>query len=155
MTTTNPYEPSVAPATAPGEQFCYVSTPEHQRTLWGRLVWIYTGSGYLELAGRNLIYTYKHGDVVNIDVAAINKISIGSFSRISKPIRLDYVAVHFSSGSNSEDTILYFTPTGGAMTPVWQTNRIVAEWAERIRAAQNAELTAEGTLDDSGFGTAT
>ena len=141
MNKANPYQPPETPATATRPdhsketQFCYVSTPAHQRTLWGRFIWIYTGSGYIEIDGPNLIYTYRNGSAVTIDLATITDVSIGSFSRISKPIRLDYIAVQFASDSNHDASKLYFTPTNGAATPVWQTNRIVASWAGKIRDA--------------------
>ena len=82
---------------------CYLSTPRHVRR----------------------IFTSKKTSF-EIPLNSITDISTGHYSRIAKPIRLDYIAVKYSHEGKDETILL--TPTESWLTPVWKTNKLVADW---------------------------
>jgi serine/threonine protein kinase len=110
---------------------CYVSTPEHLATLWGR-IYIYTGGGRLVLDGEALTFIGSAGNTV-IPLNAIKDLSVGQYSRLTKPTGLDFISVTFEQAGQTQR--LYFTPHEGGFRPTWDTNLIVAEWFTAIRAA--------------------
>jgi hypothetical protein len=112
------------------EECCYLSTPAHVRSFVGRFIWIYTDKGELRLTESRLRFRGKSRMPIDIDLDAIVDIWIGNYSRWAKPIRLDYIAVAFEDG-DAERTLL-FTPTQSWLTPVWETNKLVAKWARLL-----------------------
>jgi hypothetical protein len=111
---------------------CYLSTPSHVRSFVGRFVYIYTDKGELTLTETALWFVGKDGLPIVIPLDSVTALGVGHYSRIAKPLRLDYLAVRHRDGGREGTTL--FTPTRSWMTPVWQTNRIVAEWADALRA---------------------
>jgi serine/threonine-protein kinase len=111
---------------------CFFSTPEHIRTIMGRFLWIYTDSGEIRMTDRSLQWMGKAKLPQDIPFDQIESISIASYSRTAKPIRLDYFKVVYRDGEQT--TTKLFTPTVSTITRVWKTNEIVAEWAERLQA---------------------
>ena len=114
---------------------CYLSTPEHVRSFVGTFFYIYTDKGELTLWKDYLRFTGKNQIPIEIAIKAITDISIGHYSRIAKPMRLDYMAVTYHQ--NGTERTLLFTPTRSWVTPVWETNKIVNEWVEVLQ--QSAE----------------
>jgi hypothetical protein len=100
----------------------------------GRLIYIYTDKGELALTEDCLRFCGKSQIPLEIALKAITDISIGHYSRLAKPMRLDYIAVTYQAGG-TERTVL-FTPTLSWLTPIWETNRIVSEWAELLEQAR-------------------
>ena len=115
---------------------CYLSTPQHVRSFVGTFIWIYTDKGKLTLTEAKLRFEGKGGIPLQIPLHAITNVSVGHYSRIAKPIRLDYMAITFQD-DESKQTVL-FTPTGSWTTPVWRTNKIVAEWVELLRDSRQS-----------------
>ncbi len=110
--------------------YCYLSTPEHIRSFFGSFIYIYTDRGELCLTDTALQFVGKSGSPVEILLRSITDICVGNYSRWAKPIRLDYIAVRYQSGE--KERTLLFTPTRSWLTPVWETNKIVAEWVRAL-----------------------
>ena len=117
---------------------CYLSTPEHVRSFFGVFIYIYTDKGELRLTETHLHFHGKSGIPLDIGVDSITNVSVGHYSRISKPLRLDYVAVTHRIGESTR-TVL-FTPTVSWRTPVWKTNKVVAEWTQLLLDARDKRL---------------
>jgi len=107
------------------QECCYLSTPEHIRSFIGRVIYIYTAKGELQLTAESLTFTSKK-TLVEIPVNSITAIDSGSYSRFAKPIRLDYIAVTYNHTDKMETILL--TPTQSWATPVWKSNKLVASW---------------------------
>lgn len=112
---------------------CYLSTPEHVRSFFGRFVYIYTGKGQLILTAAALRFVEAIGPVVEIPLDSIVEISIGRYSRFAKPLGLDYLSIRHQARGQEQTTLL--TPTRSWTTPTWQTNKIVADWLDALRTA--------------------
>ncbi len=106
--------------------FCYLSTPEHLRSFVGQFVYLYTNTGELCLTENTLQFVSNNGLTLEIDLDLIENLSVGSYSRLMKPLRLDYIAIRYLHRDVERTTLL--TPTRSWLTPVWETNKIVAEW---------------------------
>jgi serine/threonine protein kinase len=110
---------------------CYISTPEHLSTFSGQIVYIYTGKGEMRLDAENLTFVSNWQSTV-IPLQDIRELGIGHYSRLAKPLRLDYLAVTFEQASQRRT--LLFTPSirGGISLP-FEVNPLVAEclWAVR------------------------
>jgi len=111
------------------QECCYLSTPERVRSFMGRFIYIYTAMGNLRLTSESLIFTSTKISF-EIPLNAITNISSGHYSRIAKPIRLDYIAVKYNKGGRAETVLL--TPTHSWATPVWKTNELVAGWIHSL-----------------------
>mgnify|MGYP001589886510 CR=1 FL=1 len=107
------------------QECCYLSTPKHLRSFIGRFIYIYTAKGNLRLTSESLIFTSTKTSF-EIPVNSITDIRSGHYSRIAKPIRLDYIAVKYSHEGRDETILL--TPTQSWATPVWKTNKLVVSW---------------------------
>ena len=117
---------------------CYLSTPEHTRSFMGMFLYIYTAKGSLSLTSESLIFTSKKISF-EIPLHSIVEISSDHYSRIAKPIRLDYIAIKYRHQEEKE-TILFtqtilLTPTQSWATPVWKTNKTVASWVSSLNDA--------------------
>ena len=112
---------------------CYISTPEHLRTFIGRIVYIYTGQGELRLDAESLTFVSNLQFTV-IPLGDIRELGIGHYSRLAKPVRLDYLAVTFEQ--TGERRTLLFTPCvrGGISLPM-EVNPRVSEWLQAVREA--------------------
>jgi serine/threonine protein kinase len=109
---------------------CYISTPEHLATFWGRVIYIYTGKGRLVLDTQQLTFI-GDGPKTVIPLAAIRDLSIGRYSLLAKPTGLDFIRVTFEQAGQVR--CLCFTPNESMFKPTWDTNPIVAEWFDAIR----------------------
>ena len=107
------------------QECCYLSTPKHVRSFVGSFIYIYTAKGSLRLTDESLRFTSTKKSF-QIPLTAITAIGTGHYSRIAKPIRLDYLSVTFQSDGRAETILL--TPAESWVTPVWKTNRLVASW---------------------------
>ena len=115
------------------QECCYLSTPKHIRSFIGRFIYIYTAKGDLHLTSDSLIFTSTKTSF-DIHLESITNISTGSYSRIAKPLQLEYIAVTHSREGNEETILL--TPTQSGMTPVWETNKMVASWVKSLNEAR-------------------
>ncbi|MBL9134022.1 MAG: protein kinase [Verrucomicrobiaceae bacterium] len=114
---------------------CYVSTPEHLSSWWGRMFYIYTGKCQLVLDERQLAFV-KDGATTVIPLAAVRDVSIGHYPFAAKPTRLDFISVSYDEGGAARRLLL--TPNDGALRSTWHTNRRVAEWWTALRDAVTA-----------------
>jgi hypothetical protein len=112
---------------------CYLSTPEHVRSLIGRFFYIYTDKGELALGEDSITFAGKRGSPLVIPLNSIVNIRVGHYSRWAKPLRLDYLAIQYRRQGMVETILL--TPTVSGATPVWRTNRLVADWKLALEAA--------------------
>ena len=112
---------------------CYISTPEHLSTFTGHFTYIYTGKGELRLDAENLTFVSDWQSTV-IPLRDIHELGIGHYSRLAKPVRLDYLAVTFEQAGQRRT--LLFTPSirGGISFP-WEVNPRVAECFRAVHEA--------------------
>jgi hypothetical protein len=102
-------------------------------TFIGQFVYIYTGKGELRLDAENLTFVSNWQSTV-IPLRDIRELGIGHYSRLAKPVRLDYLAVTFEQAGQRRT--LLFTPTirGGISLP-WEVNPRVADCLLAVREA--------------------
>ena len=136
MEAQNPYEPpkvhsQIDPAYS--TQNCFLSTPEHLRTLRGRFLYIYTDSGTLELWADKLAFTGKKTGTTVIGLGEIQRVHRANYPRVAKPIRLDYIQIDYDSLGQRRSLIL--TPYEAVTAAVWNTNKVVSAWLDRIQTA--------------------
>ena len=79
---------------------CYVSTPEHVRSWFGRL-WIHVDKGELCLTETALRFVGKSGFPGEIPLNSITDIRVGQYSRWAKPFGLNYIAVRHQNWGRS------------------------------------------------------
>lgn len=113
---------------------CYLSTPEHVRSFVGRFIYIYTDKGTLSLTDDSLQFVGKNGVPATLPLSSILATSIGEYSRWAKPSGLDHIAVRYLDGKT--ERIILLTPMRSPWVPTWETNKIVAEWADALEAAR-------------------
>lgn len=108
-------------------QFCYISTPEHQSTFYGK--YIYTDKGQLSLTDGGLEYL---GEKANYSISrdSINKIEISQYSRVAKPFKLNFIKVLYVI--DSVESIIFLTPTNSGFTPIYKTNQLVNDWLSKL-----------------------
>ncbi|HOX56362.1 MAG TPA: serine/threonine-protein kinase [Candidatus Paceibacterota bacterium] len=126
-------KPSPSPATSERRIPCYISTPEHLGTFTGQFLYIYTGKGELRLDGEYLTFDKGWQSTV-IPLRDIRELGIGHYSRLAKPLRLDFLAVRFEQAG--QPRTLLFTPCirSGISLP-WETNPLVADCLQAVREA--------------------
>ncbi|PAW77320.1 MAG: hypothetical protein B9S33_20265 [Pedosphaera sp. Tous-C6FEB] len=114
----------------------YLSTPEWLASLRGKF-YVYTGKGTLVLTGDQLTFTNAgDGSFTVIPLAAIRDVSLGHYPWVAKPLPLDFISVTWDDAGQSRR--LLFTPNNGWLQPVWNTNEVVADWLQALRAAVTA-----------------
>ena len=111
---------------------CYYSTPEHVQSFIGRFIYIYCGKGELRLDEEKLTFASEHFSTV-IPLCAIQTLRVGTYSRLAKPLGLDYLFVEYKANDQIQRILL--TPALSPFTPTWATNERVAEWLMAIRQA--------------------
>ena len=123
-------------SSSPKTATTYVSTPEWLASARGKF-WVYTGKGTLVLTGDQLTFTdAQTGAPTTIPLAAIRDVSLGNYPWLAKPAALHYVSVTWEA--NGQTHRRYFTPNRGWFQPVWETNPVVIEWHQALRAAVTA-----------------
>ena len=111
----------------------YLSTPEWLASARGRF-WVYSGKGTLVLTRDQLAFTDdKTGATTSIPLAAIRDVSLGNYPWLAKPAPLHYLSITWVE--NGLTRCRYFTPNRSWLCPVWETNPIVLEWHQALRAA--------------------
>jgi len=112
---------------------CYISTPEHLSSIVGQFIYIYTGKGELRLNAESLAFVSNWQSTV-IPLQDIRELGIGHYSRLAKPVRLDYLAVMFEQAGQRRT--LLFTPMirGGISLPS-EVNPRVADCWQAVREA--------------------
>ena len=112
---------------------CMLSSPEHLRTFTGRFLFLELAKGELRLDAERLTFVSNWQSEV-IPLADIRELAIGHYSRLNKPVRLDYLAVTFDQGGGRRT--LLFTPSAHAVWVLpWQSNAQVAECFQAVREA--------------------
>ncbi|PAW73941.1 MAG: hypothetical protein B9S33_22285, partial [Pedosphaera sp. Tous-C6FEB] len=102
----------------------------------GRL-WSYSGKGTLVLTRDQLSFTdARTGAPISIPLTAIRDVSLGNYPWLSKPAALHYLSVTWEE--NGLQRCHYFTPNRGWFQPVWETNPVVIDWHQALRAAVTA-----------------
>lgn len=109
---------------------CYLSTPQHVATTYGKYGYIYTDKGTLEADDHELRFDGKNTHLV-IDYQSIVDLKKSSFNRGAKPFRLDRLDVTYHSvGGN---VTAFLVPTRAGWAPTWTTNKVVADWLAWIQ----------------------
>ena len=137
---------SASPAPALKSSASYVCSPEHRFSLRGNF-YIYTSKGRLALDGATLIFL-SDAEQLHIPLRAIREIGIGHYSAIAKPIRLDFFSVVWDEAGTVHTRL--FTPHESPLSPAWETNNVVAEWAAAVRAAAGRVQGREPSFVPSG-----
>ncbi|MCL1074470.1 hypothetical protein [Shewanella dokdonensis] len=110
-------------------QFCYVSTPEHQSTFYGKYIYIYTDKGQLSLTDDGLKFVGSKSNY-SINYNEIKNIEMSNYSRIAKPFKLNFIKIVYTIDS-IEHTVL-LTPTSSGFTPVNKTNQLVNDCLSKL-----------------------
>jgi len=117
----------------------HISTPEHQATLWGKAIYIYTGSGFLELTADVLRFTGTgSGSPVEIPLKAVVALGQGEYSRIAKPTGLLHIIVRHEKDGRIQTHL--FTPYHSNWDSTAKTNALVVDWCGSIREAASRAL---------------
>ncbi len=126
--------PAAGKAIAERRMRCYLSTPKHLGTLTGKIFYPYTGKGELRLDAEQLTFV-SNWDSIVIPLTDIRELGIGHYSRLAKPLRLDYLAVSFEQAGLRRT--LLFTPAGESsiVQIPWEVNERVAECFQAVRVA--------------------
>ncbi len=114
---------------------CYISTPEHLRTWFGRLL-LYTGRGHLRLEAEHLVWTHEHVPEITLPLAAITGLTLAEFPRFSKPTGLNYIAVTWRDGAEARR--IFLVPNNGPFNFTWTTNQVVHDWFSAIQERVSA-----------------
>jgi hypothetical protein len=114
---------------------CYLSTPEHSSTAYGRYVYIYTDKGSLEATAGHLRFTGRRTDVA-LEIASITELRLGRFGRLAKPAGLARIEVTWANPDAGGTRTVYFVPTQSAFMPTWKTNDIVTDWYDWLSRQQ-------------------
>ena len=139
--------PDAGGAATAGMGMSCISSPEHLRTLWGK-IYLYEGKGILQINDRELTYAGDESPL-RIPLASIRELKIGQFSRWMKPGGLDYISVTHEEAGRQKTR--FFTPCWSPWTPTWETNRLVAQWFTLIQTAlrrARGETIPPGDLDE-------
>jgi len=128
-----PARPSPGAAIPERRMPCFISTPEHVSTFTGRFIYIYTGKGELRLDAENLTFVSNWQSTV-IPLQDIREIGIGHYSRLAKPLRLDYLAVTFEQAGQRR-TLLFTPMLRSGLSLPWEVNPRVAECLHAVREA--------------------
>jgi serine/threonine protein kinase len=124
-------EPSTQGA-APKTARCCISTLEHAHSFVGKYVYPYTRKGQLTLDRDSLRFSHPR-EQIEIPLAAVREIAVGSFSNLPKPIGLNFIAITWQDGEERKTKL--FLPISSWVSSIWRTNDLVAEWVEAIRIA--------------------
>jgi serine/threonine protein kinase len=114
---------------------CYVSTPEHLRSLRGRFLWIYKGKGELRLDNQLLSF---HSDwpAIVIPLSSIRNIAQGDYPYWAKPVPIQYIEVTYAD--HGVERKVLFTPTPGATLFPAEVNRLGEQWLSTLQEAIRA-----------------
>jgi hypothetical protein len=139
----NPYRAPLTTGTCLPENYvkrsaCYRSTPQHIRSFVGRWLYIYTDKGELFLTDDTLTFVGKDQSPLVISLDSIVDVRVGHYSRLAKPLRLDFIEIHYHDGKLIQATLL--TPTLSWSTSTWETNRIIADWIASLQAARSKHI---------------
>ena len=115
---------------------CYLSTPEHLRSLAGQIIYIYTAKGTLQLSSQALLFL-GDGTAVEIPLGAITDVQVRSYSFWAKPFGLLYIAVTYRGGAEDQTVLLTPTRAPGWCVTCWETNKIVATWVDALKEAMS------------------
>ena len=110
---------------------CYLSTPEHLRSLRGQCLYIFKAKGQLRLDDETLSFHSSWPGIV-IPLSSIRKIGQGDFPYSAKPLPLEYIAVTYVE-HGVERTVL-FAPFAGALLPT-TANENVEQWLSSLQEA--------------------
>jgi hypothetical protein len=110
-------------------QFCYVSTLEHQSTFYGKYIYLYTDKGQLSLTNDGLEYLGKKTNY-SITRSSIKNIEISHYSRVAKPFKLNSIKISYKIDLIEND--IYLTPTKSGFTPICKTNQLVKNWFSKL-----------------------
>ncbi|MGI2001637.1 hypothetical protein [Shewanella frigidimarina] len=110
-------------------QFCYVSTLEHQSTFYGKYIYLYTDKGQLSLTNDGLEYLGKKNNY-SITRSSIKNIEISHYSLVAKPFKLNCIKISYIA--DLVENTIYLTPTGSGFTPIYKTNQLVKNWFSKL-----------------------
>lgn len=123
--------------------FCNMATPEHIRSWFGQVVFIYKAQGPIYLSDKVLLFRPKVKYVrnvrtVEIPLEDITSIKKGSYSRWAKPIRLDYLEITYKSDGVEEGIVV--TPMEFYSDTVWDSNKHVERWHQLIEQTREQRI---------------
>jgi hypothetical protein len=112
---------------------CYISSPRHVRSFRGRYLYIYEGKGTIQLTAGELEFVDAAGPILRIPLGSIQELGLGEYSRAAKPGGLKYISVTYEDGGSVRTRL--FTPYVSSLALCWDTNRVVLDWFNALRAA--------------------
>ncbi|MEZ6090912.1 MAG: serine/threonine-protein kinase, partial [Pirellulaceae bacterium] len=109
---------------------CVFSSPEHQQSLFGRHVWPFGERGKIRLTDRTIEWAYNSGLHQTVPLSCIEEVSIGHYSRLTHPMRMDYLSIRYRDGDSIHTQLL--TPLASLLTPVSSANAAVRRYANQL-----------------------
>jgi hypothetical protein len=115
----------------------YVSDPEYSRSFVGRWLWIYRSKGILELGDDQILITCGKIKLV-IARSDIRGLSLGTFSRIAKPIPLHYIRLDYEEDPyiRSVYVVPWIPGRSPWLIPVWTTNKNTGDFLDLLKRWQ-------------------
>jgi hypothetical protein len=110
---------------------CHYSTPEHNNSLIDTAIKMYISKGTLTLDRGTLSYTSDKGSF-SFPINSIVDIRIEHYSRLQKPIKLNFIAIRYRVGFKEETICL--SPMTSSFDSVWETNKNVDYWMSLIKS---------------------
>ena len=74
----------------------------------------------------------------DIPITAITDMKIGRFSRLQKPITLNYLEISYNISEERKTVLL--VPTKSWSTSVWKTNEIIKYWLSTIQSIKHLSI---------------
>ncbi|TWU02494.1 protein kinase domain-containing protein [Stieleria varia] len=109
---------------------CVFSSPDHQRSFFGRHVWPFLERGKVRLNNDSIEWTFNSGLHQKIPLLCIEEVSIGHYSRLTHPARMDFLSIRYRDGDTVRTQLL--TPLSSILTPVTTANAAVRRYADRL-----------------------
>lgn len=109
---------------------CVFSNPQHQRSFFGRHVWPFLERGKVRLTNDSIEWMYNSGLHQTIPFSCIEEVAIGRYSRLTHPMRMDYLSIRYRDGDSIHTQLL--TPLASWLTPVSTANAAVRRYSDRL-----------------------
>jgi hypothetical protein len=107
------------------EQFCFLTTPEHQRTFRGKYMVSAQASGTLVLDGDELLFR-TGGWVLCLPFWRIGSVALGRLPWMARPVGRRYIEVEHTTDEG--EAAVWLTPTYRCGLLPWLTDRVVTRW---------------------------
>lgn len=110
---------------------CLYSTPEYNKNLIKSSFKLYISKGTLTLDRGTLVYSSDKGSF-EFSIKSIIDIRIDSYSRLQKPVKMNFITIRYHDGYRLETVCL--CPMKSLLDSVWKVNKSVEYWMSLIKS---------------------